>query len=182
MRSSTWWLLLLVVGCARGPASGIGLADQRQARKNLKAQAEEVGRAAVEEHHARLADLTHPALVEKFGGRELYVKKLESIAAEAKRGGFRLAKVTVGEPSPLVEAAGSLYAVVPTEGELSGPGGDVGRQPSCLIAVSSDGGAGWKFIDGAGIGSHRGRLKKLLPDFPERLDLPAAQPPVWEKK
>jgi hypothetical protein len=66
--------------------------------------------------------------------------------------------------------------------ELSGPGGATGKQPSYLIAVSPDGGAHWKFIDGAGVGGDRRKLMGLLPHVPEQLKLPAAQPPVWEKK
>jgi hypothetical protein len=186
MRSFPWLFLLLVVGCAstpQGKPTGAGnLPDQQQTLKSLKSQAEEVGQAAVQEDHARMAELTHPALVEKFGGRATYAKKLESIAAEMKGQGFRLKQFTIGEPSQPVQAAGDLYAVVPSEVELSGPRGAVGRQPSYLIAVSQDGGATWKFIDGPGVGGDRSKLKGLFPNFPELLQLPAAQPPVWDKK
>src|SRR5262249_39540621 len=136
------------------------------------------GRAALQEDHPKMAELTLPALVEKFGGRAGYVQKLESIAAEMKGQGFRLTKFTFGDPSSLVQAAGEVYAVVPTVVELSGPGGATGRQPSYLIAVSQDGGASWKFLDGAGVSGDRSRLKAILPNFPEQLHLPAAQPPV----
>jgi hypothetical protein len=129
-----------------------------------------------------MADLTLPALVEKFGGRAGYVQKLESIAAEMKGQGFRLTKFTLRDPSQLVQAAGEVYAVIPSVVELSGPGGAAGRQPSYLIAVSTDGGASWKFLDGGGVGGDRGKLKALLPNFPDQLQLPAAQPPVWERK
>jgi hypothetical protein len=185
MQYLTWLFLLLVVGCASKPqanaTSAVDLPDRQQALNNLKSQAEEVGRAAVNEDHARMSELTHPVLVDKFGGRAAFVKKLESIAAEMKGQGFRLKKFTIGEPSQMFQAVGEMYAIVPLEVALSGPRGATGKQPSYLIAVSPDRGASWKFIDGAGFRGDRSKLKELLPSFPEQLQLPAAQPPVWDK-
>jgi hypothetical protein len=185
MRCFTWLFLLLILGCAARPQDkeadpNVG-SDRTEPLKNLEAQAEEVGRAAVEEDHPKMAELTLPALVEKFGGRTMYVKKLESIAAEMKGQGFRIKQVAIGKPSQLVQAGGETYAVVPSEPELSGPGGATGKKRSYMIAVSQDGGATWKFIDGAGIGSDRGKLKSILPNFPEELQLPDATPAVWDK-
>jgi hypothetical protein len=186
MRFFPWSFLLLVVGCTAKPLgtseSANGPLYEQQALKNLRSQAEEVGRAAVDEDHAKMAELTHPALVEKFGGRAAYVKKLTSIAAEMKGKGFGLKKYTTGQPSKLVQASGDVYAVVPFEVELTGPGGATGRQPSYLIAVSRDGGGKWNFIDGAGVAGDRSKVKGLLPRFPDDLRLPAGQPPVWDKK
>jgi hypothetical protein len=140
--------------------------EQQQARENLISQSEAIGRAAVDEDHAKMAELTLPVLVEKFGGRAAYIKKLESIASEMKREGFRLKKWTLADPSALVQSVGDVYAVVPAAVELSGPGGAVGRNSSYLIAVSEDGGASWKFIDGAGIGADRNKLRKLVRTSP----------------
>jgi hypothetical protein len=186
MRYFTWLFLLLILGCTfraqDKAADAKTLSDPKQALKNLEMQAEEVGRAAVQEDHARMAEFTLPALVEKFGGRAMYIKKLESIAAETKKQGFRLKEYIIGKPSQLVQVAGDAYAVVPFGLELSGPGGSAGRQPSYMVAVSQDGSASWKFVDGAGIGGDRGKLKNLFPNFPDELQLPAAQHPVWDKQ
>jgi hypothetical protein len=207
MRHVPWLFLLLAVGCSSGPPGGTAGANDRpgqrwqqqrdlpvreatvahdrldepQARNNLKAQAEEAGRAAAQENHARMAELTLPALIEKAGGRALYIKKLESVAAEIKGKGFALKKCTIGQPSELVQVGGDVYATVPTELEMSGPQGATGRQPSYMIAVSRDGGATWKFIDGFGAGGDREKVKTLLPNFPEQLQVPAVPPPVWNK-
>jgi hypothetical protein len=129
-----------------------------------------------------MAELTHPTLVEKFGGLDQYERKLETIAGEMKGQGFGLKNFTIGEPSKLVEASGGVYAVVPFNLELTGPGGASGRKPSYLIGVSADGGANWKFIDGAGVGADRSKVRMILPNFPEELELPAKQPAVWDKK
>jgi hypothetical protein len=165
VRSHPWLFLVLIAGCAARPqAKGPGASasfDQQQALKNLKAQAEEVGRAAVQEDHAR---------------------RVESTAAEMKGQGFGLKKFTIGEPSQLVQAGGQVYAIVPSELEMSAPPRTTGRQAAYLIAVSPDAGARWQFIDGSGIGGDPRKLKSLLPNFPEELQLPAEQPPAWHKE
>lgn len=162
--------LLLIVGCSSNAETE--LADSPQALANLKAQAEEVGQSAVHEDHARMTELTHPALVEKFGGREAFVKKLESMAAEMKGLGIRVTKCALGEPSKLIQVRGQVYAVVPMESEFAGPQGMPNKVTSYLIGVSSDGGEHWTFLDGAGIGQDRSKVKSLLPDFPDSLPLP----------
>src|SRR5437660_10144405 len=171
---------MLLAGCEPKPQDAAATANalpNQQALKNLKAQAGEAGRSAVEEDHAKLAQLTHPALLDMFGGRAAYIKKLESVAADMKGRGYQLKRFSLGEPSQLVKSAGQVYALVPSEVQLSGPDGATGRQRSYLIAVSADGGAHWTFIDGAGIAGDRRKAKSLLPDFPDQLQLPAAQPP-----
>jgi hypothetical protein len=45
-----------------------------------------------------------------------------------------------------------------------------------MIAVSSDEGANWKFIDASG--KDYGELKKLLPTIADDLKLPPDKPPV----
>lgn len=189
MRRLAWLFLLLVVGCTPDAPKPKGKSvastapsDQRQALTALKAQAQEIGQAAIREDHTKMAQLTHPALVEKFGGQAAYVKKLDSTATEMKQQGFRLKAFTVGEPSELVQAGGRLYAVVPQEVQLSGPQGAAGRRASFLVAVSADGGSHWQFVDGSGVRGDRSKLKMLFPEFPDRLQLPADQPAVWDGK
>ena len=128
----------------------------------------------------RSAELTLPAFVKKFGGGTTYIQKLASIAAEMKGKGFRPKQFSIGKPSHLVEAVGGVYAVVPGELELSGPEGATGKQAAYMVAVSQDEGITWKFIDGAGTGGNRGKLKSLLPNFPDELGLPNPQPAVWD--
>lgn len=167
---------LVLLGCSSKPL------DMEQARKNLKDQAEAVGRAMLQEDHQKMADLTLPALVEKFGGREKFVQKLESMAGELKGDGMRFDKFVISGPSELAEAAGDVYGIVPFTLEMTGPNGMVGSKPSYLIAVSRDRGASWKFLDGAGVAGDRTRLKTILPNLPSNLRLPEKRPAVWKKK
>ena len=50
------------------------------------------------------------------------------------------------------------------------------QSESTMIAVSSDDGANWKFIDASG--KDQGELEKLLPGIADKLNLPPDKPPV----
>ena len=70
-----------------------------------------------------MADLMLPEGIKLMGGRAACIQKLESVEAELKSQGIGVTKYTVAEPSPLIKAGGLLYAVVPYDLELIGPGG-----------------------------------------------------------
>jgi hypothetical protein len=119
-----------------------------------------------------MADLMHPSLVRGMGGREACLRKLAKEAADLRRQGLKFHDFRFGEPSHMFEVKGELYAIYPYTLEITGPGGEPASQPSYLICHSTDAGATWRFMDGAGIGTDRERLKRFLPSFPTELSLP----------
>src|SRR5207248_6391443 len=149
--------------------------ERSAAVANLVAQAPLVERAMIQEDHQQMAALTHPALIELAGGREGYLRQLAEAAADLRRQGLKFHAIRFGTPSPVVESAGELYAVYPYVLELTGPNGEPASQPGYLVCVSGDAGGTWVFLDGAGVGSDRGRLTRLLPRFPAELALPEPQ-------
>jgi hypothetical protein len=165
---SLWLLPALVIGCSP-PARPF---ESSEAVANLRAQAAAVERAMLREDHQQMADLTHPALVSRCGGRAEYVKFLETTAADLRAQGLKFHAFRFGTPSPMFEAAGLVYAVYPYTLELTGANGEDAGQPSYLVCTSNDSGVTWKFLDGAGVGSDRGKLTRLLPGFPAELTLP----------
>jgi hypothetical protein len=165
-------LPVLLTGC---PAPVRPVHDPK-AVANLQAQAAEVERAMLREDHGRMADLSHPALVSYCGGRAGYIRKLQEEAGDLRGQGLRFHAFRFGEPSRLFESGGELYAVYPYALELTGPDGGRASQPSYFVGVSADRGATWRFLDGAGAGSDRGKLRRWLPRFPDELPLPEPQP------
>ena len=149
-----------------------------EAAANLKAQAAEVGRAMVQEDHGAMAQLSHPALVDHFGGRAGYIKKIEDMAADLRRQGLKFHAFRFGTPSKMIESSGDLYAILPCSLELTVPNGEPASQLGYWICTSRHRGANWKFLDGAGVGGDRRKLTRLLPRFPEDLPLPESQPLV----
>jgi hypothetical protein len=171
-----FWLLLLTsaFGCS-SPARPF---EGNEAVENLKAQAAKVEQAMINADHQQMADLTHPILIDHFGGRAGYVRHLEETAADLRRQGLKFHAFSFGGISQVFESAGELYAIYRYALEATGPKGEPASQPSYLVCTSSDGGATWKFLDGAGVGSDRRKLTRLLPGFPAELALPDPQPLV----
>lgn len=175
-------LVFVAVGCALRPAEpATGALTREQVEQNLATQAEEIGRAVLAEDHARMADLTHPELVKKLGGREKYVARLGGIAAEMKAAGFRFEALATARPSTLVQASGKWFGVVPSDIDMTGPGGARTKMKAYQVGESVDGGRTWRFIDANGVGGDRRKLNLILPDFPADVPVPANPPPQWDR-
>ena len=114
-----------------------------------------------------MADLTCPVVVEKLGGRDKFIERLASMAAEIKSSGFRIDSIDMSEPPSYVEWAGDLYSILPQTLRLSLSTGIQISKHSYLAGVSPDGGATWRFIDGQGIGGDRKKMEIVLPHFPK---------------
>jgi hypothetical protein len=169
-----FWLAMpiLVFGCT--PSSQPFKSNA--AVTNLKAQAVEVERAMINEDHDRMANLTHPALVNYIGGRAKMILKLEEAATDMRQQGIKVRAFVFGEPSELLKADGEIYAIYPYTLELTTSRGETAHQPSYLVCNSKDDGVTWWFLDGEGVKSDRGRLKRFLPQFPAELALPESRP------
>jgi hypothetical protein len=175
MRFLAFTIVIGLIGCTAKPL------DRARASQALMAYAEQVHQATLQRDHQRMAELTHPAVVNGLGGKERFTQRLAEIAAEMSDKGFGITDITLSEPSELVESRSSVYAVVHFDLRMTGPGGATGVKPSYLIGVSTDGGTSWKFIDGDGVAGDRAKLRRVLPDFPDRLELPPKLDPQWGK-
>jgi len=159
-------LLALTIGCGPQPI------DRNAALNHLKADLEKLRQAVLHEDHATVAELTYPPVVKMLGGRDQFVERLTSIAAEIKEKGFRFDSVDISESLDFREYAGCLYSVVSKDLHLVSTSGSRINAHGYLVGVSSDRGTTWKFLDGEGFGTDRKRLEMVLPDFPNDLKLP----------
>lgn len=175
MRLPACVFVAVAVGCSAKPL------DPARVRRNLAEHTDRVRWAILQGDHRGLAALTVPAVVDGAGGTEGFVRRVAGFADEARNQGFGFTEVAYSEPSELIESRGAVYAVVPYDLHMTGPGGATGVTPAYLIAVSNDGGRAWKFIDGEGIAGDRAKLLRVLPDFPDRLALPPKQESRWKR-
>ena len=153
-------------------------ADKNSKRvEEVKRQAELTARSVLRGDYETLAKMTYPGVVAAMGGREAMIEATRKAMTEMKGQGFRVLTYKVAAPSSFVAEGGTTFTVLPSEIEMSAPGGKLVVK-SYLIGVSADDGAHWTFIDGSGKAEER---KKIVPDLPAALKLPRPQQPQYIK-
>lgn len=162
--------LLFVSLLAAGAFAQEQLGEEAAGR--LQTQAEESGRAFVEGNFERLADYTHPKLVELIGGREKLVEFLRKSVEEMKADGFVPLSSAPAAPAQVLRVGRQTYAIVPLKFKMRAPR-QVLVSDSFMVAVSDDEGKNWKFLSGASLDETK--LKMLLPDAAGKLKLPTVR-------
>jgi hypothetical protein len=87
--------------------------------------------------------------------------------------------IEVSEPKEIITAGNRQFAIVPMTTRVKIPEGTV-HLKGFLIAISSNSGNSWTFIDGTYLTKER--LAQLLPDFPVQLSLLPSEQAVFEPK
>ena len=112
----------------------------------------------------------YPAIIKKIGGKQktlaIIKEQMDNIAAQ----GFQIVAFRVGKPSPIIEADnGEWQAVIPQHNTIK-KGEEEFTTNGALIAISSDKGRKWTFIDVAG--NKSGTLRKMYPNISKKLSIP----------
>jgi len=145
----------------------------------IKAEAENSSRAFMNGDAGRMVDLTYPKLIELGGGREKVLAAVEEQLKEMRDSETKVIAHTVGEPEPSVRAGAKLVAIVPTALKMETEGFII-EQRSFWLAVSTDEGKSWRFIDGSSLDADT--FKLLLPEAVDKIKLPALVHPLMERK
>ena len=171
---------VLILLTPHGAAAQTRLTEE--AAKQLRAQAEESSRAFMEGNYERLADFTHPKVVELMGGREKMAAAVRKGMAGVKSQGFEtLSYAPAAEPTQVLREGRETYAILPTKLRMRTPGAVIYVSESFMIAVSADDGKNWTFVSGAT--ADAARLKLLMPEVADKLKLPTVRNyPETEKK
>ena len=119
--------------------------------------------------------MTYSKVVESGGGRDKMLATMKSEIKEMETEGVNILSTTPGSPSQFVHDAGSIYAVVPITLKIKAQEGTY-QTEGTLIAISSDAGTNWTFIDAAGTDDKD--LKVLAQSTLDKLKVPAEKPPV----
>ena len=146
--------------------------------EEVKARAEESGRAFMSGDFAALADLTYPKIVQMAGGKAKMVAFLEAGKRQMQSEGFESISYTVEEPKEIVRAGARLLVVVPTVMKAKVRGGVI-TQRSYLLGVSAASPKSWTFIDGASL--DESKLRALVPEAAGRIKPPKEEQPTFER-
>jgi len=114
-----------------------------------------------------------------MGGRERLVETLKTGQRDMARQGIQLLSASIQSRVELAQGADDWFAVLPYDLEMSVPEGRA-LVRTWLLGISSDQGKTWTFVDGGSLNADS--VKRLFPNFPAKLTLPAKQPPQFERK
>ena len=170
-------LLFVSLGCrsaspGKGPAPGT--ASSTENYPNLTARAKELEDALQHKDYAKVIDLTYPKVVEYAGGREKLLAAMTNELKTMEAEGVEIVSSSSSAPSQFVHEASSIYAVVPITSKFKAKDGMFQIEGS-LIAISTDAGQNWTFVDATG--KDQVELKKILPNL-DKLKLPPEKEPV----
>lgn len=143
-------------------------------------QAKLVAKAVLEGDYAKVADSTHPKVVEIMGGREKMIETTKTIMKSLKDQGISINSHVVGKAETPVIDGKSAYLVIPTTMVLKTEGMKVTVE-SYLLGMSTDGGKTWLFVDGSGMDNPMVK-DKVFPKLPDGLKLPAKKDPTITKE
>jgi hypothetical protein len=144
----------------------------------IRAQFIKAAQAVIKGDADAILDSTYPGLIQRVGGRvEMRAKVIDSLMdlRHRKLSVQRTEVVSISQP---VEAGEELHSVVRAKRIMQGPGGRQ-IQDTFMIAVSSDRGKNWTFVDGQQLTPQH--IMALFPNFNTSLVLPRTAPPVMEE-
>jgi hypothetical protein len=161
-------LLFTLAGCDKSPAA---------TPEQVRAKAQECADAMLSGDYGKVADLSHPKVVQEIGGKQKMIDTLKTGVAQMKAQQFALVSYKAQAPPEILGSGSDRMAVLPTAMEMTTPTGKL-KQKSYLLGISSDGGRNWTFVDGSEMTAEK--LKFVVPNPPNDLKLPARQTPVME--
>ena len=145
---------------------------------NIRVAFDRAVQAAVVGDAETILDSTYSGLLEQVGGRDAMRSMVIKNLNDLKERGMAVVGTEIVSISEPLQAGDELHAIVRAKRTVKAPGGRQ-IQDTFMIAVSSDGGQNWTFVDGPQLTPKH--IEALFPDFNEALELPETAPPVFEK-
>lgn len=144
-----------------------------------RGQAMEMVRALQKKDFTTFSKYMHPKMLEMAGGTDKLIRQMDTMNVMAKQFGAEIKAVHIGVPGKIVNYKKDMQMVIPETTELTSAFGNVELETS-LVAISSDGGKNWKFIDTSM--TNVKELKKTMPDLSPELVIPPMKQPKFTPK
>lgn len=140
----------------------------------IKVQAMDMANALMKNDFNAFVKYMHPNIIAFAGGKENMRAKMDSAYQAMKRFNVRFKRYWIGNPGEMVKYKNQLQAILPESTTLITPLGELTAETS-MIAISSDGGKNWWFIDTNVYKADK--LKNILPDLSPKLVIPPQKKP-----
>jgi len=147
-------------------------------KSSIKSQAEKMGSLLLKNDFEGFIKYTYPKVVEKLGGKKKMIAIMQNGSRQMESEGSKFLNVTIGNPGKILTVGSELQSSLPQTIEMQVSGGKLITK-STLIAISSDKGVNWYFIDTSGKDIHQ--MRKLLPNLSTQLLIVKAEKPTFYK-
>lgn len=117
----------------------------------------------------------HPSMISGAGGEAKMIELLNNQNAQLKSRGIKISSIIFNLPTEVVRSKNELQCTMSQQTELKPERGRVITYTT-LIAISTDNGKTWKFIDTAKMDI--ATVRKLLPNLSSKIILPPKQKPT----
>ena len=141
----------------------------QSATETLIAQAMQNVDAMLNKDYEVVVHLTYPPIVEELGGFQKALALVKSTMSAMESRDVTVEKITVGQPSAIVEEGKEQVAIVPIELMMSIEGDKI-RADSYLVAITQNNGKNWFFIDGSSISKEK--LSLIFPNLVASVEIP----------
>jgi hypothetical protein len=147
----------------------------KEANQNLKQQAAKMGSAFASGDYTTFAKYTYPKILAAMGGAAKMAAVLTKSTNDMKVQGISFSNITFDEPSKIIKSGKEFQATIAQHTEIKLTHGRM-ISTSTLIAISTDDGTNWTFIDTSN--KDMPTLRKALPNLNRAIIVPPQQPPV----
>lgn len=134
-----------------------------------------MGQAFIGGDYTTFANYTYPKLLAAMGGANKMAATLIKVTNDMKLKGMSFNAITFDEPSKIVKSGKELQATIAQHTDIKVPDGRT-VTTSTLIAISTDNGINWTFVDTSN--KNIAALRKVMPNLSPSITIPSQQPPV----
>ena len=142
----------------------------------IKIQAMDMAKSLLKKDFTTFAKYMHPKVIEMAGGKEKLSQRMDTANAAMKQFGAEIKKILIGNPANVVTYKNELQTTLPQTTELQTGFGNAILETT-IIAISTDGGKNWYFIDTSVYNVKD--IKKSLPNISPDLVIPPVKPPKF---
>lgn len=171
-------LLLLLLASSYISIAQTTLPDVSEDEQKLQQEATKMGKLFITKKFPDYLKFVHPKIIQLVGGEKAMIDILENSFSQLAEQGFSFKDVTMGNPSSILEVGKEKQAVIPQILEMKNQTGTL-VATSYLVAISSDNGVTWQFIDTGGKSLEE--MKKVFPNLSSALVIPSKKQPVFNK-
>jgi hypothetical protein len=141
----------------------------------IKRSAEIVVKATLIGDFKTVAMYTYPKVVEAMGGTNKMIELMDKTIAEMKSQGVIIKAGEIGQPGVILNTGVRLYSVIP-EKIIIEVNGKRFYSTSSLLAISSNKGIDWYFIDAGNLSDEK--VRQIFPDTRDKLIIPKLSVPI----